>query len=63
MPKTPVLTVGSANFQFKFLTIETPLNLLPNFAIDPIEIPLLTTCMLGATTISTPMVVIPALND
>jgi hypothetical protein len=37
MPTTPVIAVGSAKLQFKFLIDETPLNPLPNFAADPIS--------------------------
>ncbi len=61
MPTTLVVVVGSA--RLKFLTAKTPPNPLPNFVRDLISISLLTTSMLGATTISTLVVVIPTLND
>jgi hypothetical protein len=47
----------------KFLTVETPLNPLPNFVADPISTSLLTTYMLGTTTVSTLVVVIPTISD
>ncbi len=63
VPTTLVVGVSSVKFQLKFLIVETPLNSLPNFTIDPISIPLLITSMLGTTIISTPMVVILASSD
>jgi hypothetical protein len=63
MPTTPIVVVGSVEFQFKFLTIETPPNPLPNFSRDPISISLLTTFMLGATIVSFHVVIIPTPND
>ncbi len=60
---TIVITTGSAKLQLKFLTTKIPLDLLPNYATNPISIPLLTTSMLGTTIISTPMVVIPTPSD
>ncbi len=63
VPTTLVVGVSSVKFQLKFLIIETPPNSLPNFAIDPISIPLLITSMLGTTIVSTPMVVILASSD
>jgi hypothetical protein len=63
VPTIAVMDVGSAKFQFKFFLAETPPNLLPNFDIDPISTSLLITFMLGATTISTHVVVIPASSD
>jgi hypothetical protein len=62
VPTTLVVTVGSAKLQFKFFIAKTPLDLLPNFATNPISTPLLTTSMLGATIVSTLMVVILASN-
>jgi hypothetical protein len=63
MPITPVVFVGNAKLQLKFLIVETPLDPLPNFVADPINTSLLTTFMLGIATVSTPMVVILALSD
>ncbi len=63
VPTTLVVVVGSVELRFKFLLIEIPLDPLPNFTTDPISIPLLTTSMLGITTISTLVVVIPTSND
>jgi len=63
MPTTPVVIVDSGQLRLKFITTETPLDLLPNFDVDPINTPLLTPSMLGKITVSTPMVVIHASND
>ncbi len=63
MPITPVVTVGNAELQLKFLLTKIPLDLVPNFATNLISNPLLTTFMLGTRIDSTPMVVITALND
>jgi hypothetical protein len=63
VPTTPVVVVGSVELRLKFLVAETPLDQLPNFATDPISIPLLTISMLGATTVSTLVVVILASSD
>ncbi len=63
MPTTPMVTIGSAKFQLRFFLAEILFNLLHNFAIDPINIPLLITSMLGTTIVSTLVVVIPTLND
>jgi hypothetical protein len=60
---TPIVIVSSAKLQLKFLIVETPPNLLSNFAIDPISTPLLTTSMLGATIVSTPVVTISTSSD
>ncbi len=60
---TPIVVVGSDELRFKFLTIETPPNLLPNFVVDPISTPFLTTFMLGATILSTLVVVILVMSD
>jgi hypothetical protein len=58
-----IVVVGSIELRFTFLLVETPPNPLLNFVTDPISTPFLTTSMLGATTISTPMVIILALGD
>jgi len=58
-----VVAVGNSELQLKFLLAKTPLNLLPNFVADLISIPFVITSMLGITIVSTPMVVIFALND
>jgi len=63
IPTIPVVAVGSAKLWFKFLPTNIPFDPLPNFAINSISIPLLTTSMLGSTIVSSLMVVIPALND
>jgi hypothetical protein len=55
--------VGSAELQLKFFPVETPPDLLPNFVVDTISIPLLTTSMLRATIISTHVVVIHTSSD
>ncbi len=60
---TPIVVVGSVKLRLKFLITETPPNPLPNFATNAINISLLTTFMLGATTVPTPMVVIHAPSD
>jgi hypothetical protein len=59
----PTIAKGNVELQFKFLIAKTPLNPLPNFATNPINISLLTTFMLGATIASTLMIVIPASNN
>jgi hypothetical protein len=61
----PIILVvaGNAKLQLKFLITKTPLDLLPNFSIDPISTPLLTTFMLSTITISTLVVSILASND
>jgi hypothetical protein len=48
------------NFNSNFFN-EIPPDLLPIFVVNPISIPLLITFMLGATTVSTPMVVVTTL--
>jgi hypothetical protein len=63
MPTTLVVSTSNVELQLKFLPSKIPLDLLPNFVTYLINIPLLTTFMLGATTVSTPMVVICALSD
>ncbi len=63
MPTTPLVIVGNVKLRFKLLITETPPNLQPNFVAYPISTSFLTTSMLGATSVSTPMVVILALND
>ncbi len=62
-PTTLVIVVGSIELWLKFLHVEIPLNSLPNFVANPISTPLLTTFMLGITTISVPVVVIRASSD
>ncbi len=59
----PIVVVGSAEFQLKFFTTETPPNPLPNIATNLINTPILTTFMLDATTVFTPMVIIHASSD
>jgi hypothetical protein len=61
MPTTPIIVKSSLELGLKFLPVETPHDLLPDFVVDSISIPILTTSMLGVTTVSTPMVLIPAL--
>ncbi len=63
VPITPIIIVGNVIFQFKFLFVESPPNPLSNFVAYPISTPLLTTYMLGATIVSTLVVVIPTSND
>jgi hypothetical protein len=63
VPTTLIVAAGSAKLPLKFLHANTPLNPLPNFTTDPINIPLLTTSMLVSTIVPTLVVVIPALND
>ncbi len=63
MPTTLVVVVGSTELRLKFLHAEIPPNSLPNFVTNPIVFPLLTTFMLGVTTISIHVVVIPASNE
>jgi hypothetical protein len=58
-----VVIVGNSKLQLRFFLAKTPLNLLPNFVVDLINIPFVITFMLGTTIVSTPMVVIFALND
>jgi hypothetical protein len=58
-----VVTIGSVAFRLKFLPAKTPPDPLPNFVINPSNTPLLTKSMLGTTTISTPMIVIPTSSD
>ncbi len=63
MPTTLVVITGSAKLQFKFLIIKTPPDPLPNFVANPINTPLLITSMLGTTTVSTHVVVIPTSSE
>ncbi len=63
MLTTSVVAIGSAELQFKFLIAETPPDLLPNFAIDLISTPLLTTSILGPTIFSTFALIIHAPSD
>jgi hypothetical protein len=57
VPTTPIIAISSVALQFKFLLTKTPLDPLHNFVANLISIPPLTTFMLGATTISTHVVV------
>jgi hypothetical protein len=63
MPTILVVVVGSAGFRLRFLLVQTPLDPLPNFVVDPISTPLLTISMPSATIVSTHVVVILTLND
>ncbi len=63
MPTTLVVVGNSVKLQLKFLIAKTPPNPLPNFAVNLISTPLLTTSMMSATTISTLVVVILAPSD
>jgi len=63
MPTTLIIAVSSVELWFKFLTTKIPFDPLPNFATNPNNIPLLTTSMLGATIVSTLVVVILASSD
>jgi hypothetical protein len=62
-PITPMVVVGSAELRLRFLLGKTPSNPLPKFVVDPISTPTLTTFVLGATTISTLVVVMTTLGD
>jgi hypothetical protein len=63
VPTTLVVASNSDELQHKFLPIEIPPDPILNFPIDPINTPLLTTSMLDITIVSTPMIVIPSLNN
>jgi hypothetical protein len=63
VPTTPITTVGNVVLPLNFLPTKTPFDPLSNFVVDPISTPLLTTSMVGATNVSTLMVVIPTSND
>ncbi len=63
MLTTPVVAIGSAELQFKFLIAETPPDLLLNFATDLISTPLPITSILGPTVVSTFALVIHAPSD
>ncbi len=63
VPTTPIVTIGNVVFRFKIFFVEIPLNSLPNFVVDPITTPLVTTYMLGATIVSTLVVVILVSSD
>jgi hypothetical protein len=63
MPTTLVVATSSAELQLKFLIAKTPPNPLCNFVVDPISTSFLTISMLGATTISTHVVVILTPSD
>ncbi len=63
MPTTLVVATGSTKLWLRFLPTKTPPNLIPNFVANPITTPLLTISILGATTISIPVVVILTLSD
>jgi hypothetical protein len=62
-PTTPAVILGSVELQLKFLLAKTPLDPLPKFVTDPISTPPLITFVLGATTISIPVVVMTTLSD
>jgi hypothetical protein len=51
------------SFAFGFFLAKTPFDPLPNFVVDLINTPLLTTSMVGAITVSAHVVVIPTSND
>jgi hypothetical protein len=51
--------VGSVKLPLSFLPVKTPFDPLPNFIVDPINTPLLITSVVGTTTDSAHMVVIP----
>jgi len=63
VPTTPIVSIGNIVFRFTFYFAEIPFNSLPNFVVDPISTPLVTTYMWGATTISTLVVVILVSSD
>jgi hypothetical protein len=58
-----IVVVGSTKLSLKFLPTKTPLNPLPKFTTNPINIPLMTTFVLGATTVSTHVVVMTTFGD
>ncbi len=58
-----ILSIGSVELWFKFVPMKIPPDPLPKFAIEPISTPPLTTFVLGATIVSTPMVVMITLGD
>jgi small-conductance mechanosensitive channel len=62
-PTTLVVAIDSVKFRLKFLHTKTPPNPLPKFVADPISIPPLTTFVLGATTVFTPVVIMMTLGD
>jgi len=57
------VVVGNVIFPLNFLLTKIPLNPLLNFIAHPISTPLQKTSMVGATNISTHVVVIPTSND
>jgi hypothetical protein len=63
MPTTPIVVVGSSKLQFKLLIVETPFDPLLNFAANTICTPFLTTSLLGATKVSTHVVIIIVPSD
>ncbi len=60
---TLVFATTGLEFLFKYFLVENSHNSRPKFVADPITIPLLTTFMLGATIVSTLVVVMIASND
>jgi hypothetical protein len=63
VPTTPVFVVGIPKFLLKFLPIKTSPNPQPKFATNPINTPLLTTFVLGAIIVYTPMVGMTTISD
>jgi hypothetical protein len=63
VPTTPLIVISIPELLFKFLPTKTPFDPWPKFATNLINIPPLTTFVLGATIVSTPMVVMTTLND
>ncbi len=62
-PNNSVFVVCSLELLLKFLHAENPPDPRPKFVIDPITTPFQTMFVLGATTVSTPMVVMTTLSD
>jgi hypothetical protein len=58
-----VVIVSSPKFLLKFLHVETLSNPRPKFVVDPMSSPPLTTFVLGATTISTHVVIMTTIGD
>ncbi len=63
MPTTLIVAIDNVEFWLRFLPFKTPLDSLPNFVVDVISIPLITTSMLGTTIFCIHVVVILALID
>ncbi len=49
--------------QLRLPHAKIPSDPLPNFVVGPSNTPLLTKSKLGTTTVSTPVIIIPTLND